>query len=41
MRNILVHDFHGIDNDLLWEVIQDDMPVLIAQLQAALAQHDC
>lgn len=39
MRNILVHDFHGIENDVLCEVIQDDMPILINQPQAALAQH--
>ena len=40
MRNILVHDFHGIENDILWEVIQDDMPTLIPQLEAVLAQHE-
>ena len=40
MRNILVHDFHGIENDLLWEAIQDDMPLLIPQLEAALLQHN-
>lgn len=39
MRNILVHNFHGINKDILWETIQDDMPTLIIQLQAALAQQ--
>ena len=40
MRHRLVHDFHGIDNDILWEAIQDGVPILIAQLQAALASGD-
>ena len=40
MRHRLVHDFHGIDLDRLWEAIRDDVPVLISQLQVALPQHD-
>ncbi len=40
MRHRLVHDFHGIDMDILWEAIRDGVPVLIAQLQAALEQRD-
>ena len=40
MRHRLVHNFHGMDLDILWEVIQDDMPTLISQLRAALAQRD-
>ena len=39
MRHILVHNFHGVNKDILWEAIQDDMPLLITQLQAALAQR--
>ena len=39
MRHRLVHDFHGIDNDRLWDAIQDGVPTLIAQLQAVLAQR--
>ena len=40
MRNILVHDFHSIDNDILWEAIQDDLPTLIVQLEVTLAQYE-
>ena len=40
MRNILVHNFHGINRDILWEAIHDDMPTLITQLQETLAQHE-
>lgn len=27
-RNILVHDYLGVDLDIIWDVIQRDMPVL-------------
>ena len=40
MRNILVHNFHGINRDILWEAIRDDMPTLITQLQETLARHE-
>ena len=40
MRHRLVHDFQGVNKDKLWEAIQDDIPTLIGQLEAALAQHD-
>ena len=40
MRHRLVHDFHGIDNDILWEAVQDGVPALIPQLEAALALHE-
>ena len=40
MRNILVHNFHGINKDILWGAIQTDIPIVIAQLQAALTQYD-
>jgi uncharacterized protein with HEPN domain len=32
-RNRLIHGYLGIDNDTLWSIIQDDIPVLLPQLQ--------
>ena len=32
-RNKLIHAYLGIDNDTLWSIIQDDIPVLITELQ--------
>lgn len=32
-RNRLIHGYLGIDNDTLWSIIQDDVPVLLEQLQ--------
>lgn len=31
-RNRLVHGYLGIDNDTLWSIIEDDLPVLLVQL---------
>lgn len=34
MRNRLIHGYLGIDNDTLWSIIQDDVPVLLNALLA-------
>jgi len=28
MRNRLIHDYFGVDYDLVWNVVQDDIPTL-------------
>jgi len=28
MRNILVHDYFGIDTDVIWQVVEKDLPGL-------------
>lgn len=33
-RNRLIHGYLGIDNDTLWSIICDDIPSLLANLQA-------
>ncbi len=33
MRNRLTHGYDAVDLDILWNVIQDDLPPLIDQLQ--------
>ncbi len=37
MRNLLVHDYMEIDFDILWKTAIEDLPPLIAQLEALLA----
>lgn len=32
-RNRLIHGYLGIDNDILWSIIQDDIPVLLHELE--------
>ena len=40
MRHRLVHDFRGVFRDRVWAAAEYGVPVLIAQLQAALAQRN-
>jgi uncharacterized protein with HEPN domain len=32
-RNRIIHDYLGFDNDVLWSIIQTDIPQLLADLQ--------
>ena len=32
-RNQLIHGYLGIDNDVLWSIVQDDIPSLLQQLK--------
>jgi uncharacterized protein with HEPN domain len=37
MRHILVHDYFGIDTDIVWDVVERDLPGLKRQLWDLLA----
>jgi len=34
LRNRLVHGYDSVDVDILWDIVQQDLPPLIEQLQA-------
>jgi uncharacterized protein with HEPN domain len=34
MRHKVVHDYLGVDEDIVWEVVTDDLPRLVAALQS-------
>ena len=36
MRNILVHDYFGVDRDIVWAVVEQDLPKLKPQIKAIL-----
>ena len=36
-RNVLIHKFDVIDYDIVWQVTQENLPSLIARLEAVLA----
>lgn len=36
MRHILVHDYFRVDLDLVWSVVQNDLPALKGKLQSIL-----
>jgi len=37
MRDILVHDYNDVDLDIVWAVVEKDLPALKAVVQKALA----
>ena len=39
MRNWLAHAYFDINLDILWNVVQDDIGPLIAQLEAIIADE--
>lgn len=36
MRNILVHEYFGLDNQVLWKTVQEDLPPLKQALEKLL-----
>jgi uncharacterized protein with HEPN domain len=36
MRNILVHEYFGVDSEILWKTIQESLPSLLQSLRKAL-----
>ena len=40
MRHRLVHAYFDIDLDVLWQTVQQDLPVLLAEASAALPNDD-
>ena len=38
-RNRLIHAYLGIDNDTLWSIITDDIPVLLTELKKLRIQR--
>jgi uncharacterized protein with HEPN domain len=40
LRNRLIHGYDTVDFDILWTIIQEDLPPLIEQLEAILKQQE-
>lgn len=39
MRNLIVHDYAGIDYEIIWETVQMDLLPLVSQLQDILERE--
>jgi uncharacterized protein with HEPN domain len=39
MRNVLIHIYFGVDMDIVWEVVERDLPILKTQVDAILAEQ--
>lgn len=40
MRNVLIHIYFGVDTDIIWEVVLQDLPVLKSSVDALLASQE-
>lgn len=38
-RNILAHQYLGVDNELIWNIVEHELPLLEAAIKAALDQY--
>ena len=36
VRNVVVHEYFGVDPSFLWETVRGDLPPLVAKLEAVL-----
>jgi uncharacterized protein with HEPN domain len=36
MRNLLIHEYFGVDIEVLWKTIQEDIPPLLSQISKLL-----
>lgn len=39
-RNVLVHDYPGINLERVWEIVSDHLPVLRSQMEAIRLESD-
>ncbi len=39
MRNIVVHEYHGVNLNIIWQTITEDLPPLISQLENILQEE--
>ncbi len=37
-RNVIVHDYLGVDLDIVWEIVEQDLPVLHRTVSAMLTE---
>ncbi len=40
MRNVLIHIYFGIDQDVIWEIVEHDLPVLKVSIDAILSEQE-
>ena len=40
MRNVLIHIYFGVDQDIIWEVVEHDLPLLKSSVESILANQE-
>lgn len=39
MRDKLIHEYHGVDLEIVWNTVQEDIPALLPQIEKVLAEE--
>jgi uncharacterized protein with HEPN domain len=39
-RDIAIHEYFGIDEEILWDIIQNEVPSLLAKINGIIAQEE-
>jgi len=39
LRNLLIHEYFGVDTEIIWEVIHNDLPTLAEQINQILKNN--
>jgi len=40
LRDIVIHEYFGMDEDILWDIVQNQVPRLLEQVRQILAAED-
>jgi uncharacterized protein with HEPN domain len=40
LRDILIHEYFGVDTEIVWDIVQNHLPELVEQVTILLAEPD-
>lgn len=40
MRNIVVHEYHGVNLKIIWQTVMEDLPPIVPRLKEILADEE-
>jgi uncharacterized protein with HEPN domain len=40
MRNIVVHEYHGVNLKIIWQTVMEDLPSIVPRLKEILADEE-
>ena len=39
LRNVLIHNYEGADKEMVWAIVQRDIPPLLVEIRRILEEH--
>ncbi len=39
MRNLVIHEYHGVNLEIIWQTVQENLPPLVSPLNQILAEE--